>query len=173
MKFKEYIKFYYRNSLTKIEMEVIGIPKLITNWKVIYRDLEVTDEMIEKIMGNKSEKKTHKAISRRLRNKELQKTNYKNTTDKMLYMIENDLGMIKIGISANPTRRARTITTASGIPCHIVCVWDTIVSARTLEKKILRTFKEHKLEGEWFEKGSITKECIEDCLKSGFTRCCV
>lgn len=170
MKFREYVKFYYRNSLTKVEMEVIGITKLITNWKVIYADLEVTDEMIDKIINNTSGKKTHKAISKRLEKRQLQKPNYKNTTDKLLYMMENELGMIKIGISTDPVRRAREITTGSGVPCYITCVWETVVNTRTLEKKVLRTFKEHRLQGEWFKKGSITQDDVEECLKSGFTR---
>lgn len=170
MKFKEYVKFYYRNSLTKVEMEVIGIPKLITNWKVIYADLEVTDEMIDKIINNTSGKKTHKAISKRLEKRQLQKPNYKNITDKLLYMMENELGMIKISISTDPNKRARAITTSSRVPCYITCVWETVVNARTLEKKVLRTFKEYRLQGEWFKKGSITQDDVEECLKSGFTR---
>lgn len=47
MTFIEYVKFYKRNSLTNIELEVFGIPRLVTGWKALYAKLEVTDEMLD------------------------------------------------------------------------------------------------------------------------------
>lgn len=172
MTFIEYVKFYKRNSLTNIELEVFGIPRLVTGWKALYAKLEVTDKMIDKIMSNTSVKKTHRNLAKRVFKKEDKRATgkYKAETSKLLYFMENSLGMVKIGISSDPAKRVRQITCATGIETFITCVWDVTVNARSVEKKLLREFNQYRLNVEWFSKGSITQEDIEEQIGCGFTR---
>lgn len=164
MKFKEYCKFYKRNSLTKIELEVFGIPKLVTGWKALYANLEISDEMLDKVMTNKSMKKTHRALAKRIFKKEDKKENYKKETDKLLYLAESSTGLLKIGISTSPTKRVRQLTTASGVQVELLGVWDVELNARVVEKRMHKIFEDFRLEGEWFSKNSFTLEEFEDMI---------
>lgn len=164
MKFKEYLKFYKRNSLTKIELEVFGIPRLVVGWKVLYANLEITEEMLEKVMSNTSMKKTHRKVAKRLFKKEDQRENYKVETDKLLYLAESSTGLLKIGISVNPTKRVRQLTTACGVPVTLLGVWDVELNARMVEFKMHKAFEDFRLEGEWFTKNSFTLEEFEDMI---------
>ena len=161
MKFKDYLKFYKRNSLTKIEQETFGIPRLVTGWKALHADLEVTDEMISKIMTNPSMKKTHRSLAKRIFKKDDKKSNYKRETDKLLYLAENSNGLLKIGISVNPYRRIRELSTASGVPVTLLGVWDVELNVRVVEAKLHKVFKDFRLEGEWFSKNAFTIEEFE------------
>lgn len=161
MKFKEYCKFYKRNSLTKVELEVLGIPRLVVGWKAMYADLEVTDEMLNKIMSNSSMKKTHRKLAKRLFKKEDKRGNYKIETDKLLYLAESSTGLLKIGISVNPVKRVRQLTTASGTPVTLLGVWDVELNARIVESRMHSIFKDFRLEGEWFSKNAFTIEEFE------------
>lgn len=69
-----------------------------------------------------------------------------------LYLMENSLGLHKIGISNKPDRRVREITNTSGIKCDIVAVWDINEgSARECEKHLHKEFSQYRQHGEWFK----------------------
>lgn len=66
-----------------------------------------------------------------------------------LYLMENELGRYKIGISVNPEGRRTTIEMASGVSVKLLHTWDCIL-AESLEKVLHRKLKEHHFKGEWF-----------------------
>jgi hypothetical protein len=72
-----------------------------------------------------------------------------------LYIMKNSLGLLKIGISSNPERRANSIRLNSGFPTEVIFSLDTNFS-RQLEKNLHTLFSEYRVEGEWFKGVSST-----------------
>lgn len=71
-------------------------------------------------------------------------------------MMENDLGLIKVGISKNPVKRRRQIELASGSSVSILKCWQTLdAPALEVEQYIHRHFARKRKNGEWFENISI------------------
>ena len=66
-----------------------------------------------------------------------------------LYLMVNELGRYKIGISNDPETRKRTIEMSSGVSIVILGVW-TCMLAETLEKVLHLKFKDKSYTGEWF-----------------------
>jgi hypothetical protein len=62
-------------------------------------------------------------------------------------------GMLKIGISDDPDRRARDLTMACGEEVDVLCLWpfSDRAQARQAEGAAHRHFKHLRLKGEWFE----------------------
>lgn len=67
-----------------------------------------------------------------------------------IYLMKNDFGLYKIGISNNPVKRANTITNNSGVPTEVVNTWDAYHPYRT-EQYLHKNFKHLRLKGEWFK----------------------
>lgn len=66
-----------------------------------------------------------------------------------LYLIENEIGMVKIGITNNYEQRFESIRTGSGISIVKYSVFKYRFSSE-LEKIILEKFKDFSSNGEWF-----------------------
>ena len=67
---------------------------------------------------------------------------------KVLYIIENEKGMVKIGVTSNIKRRIHTITTASGIPIIKIKTIEC-EDPLTEEKRLLEKYKDYRVYGEW------------------------
>lgn len=67
-----------------------------------------------------------------------------------VYLMRNDLGLHKIGISSSPDRRAREVSNAGGIPTEVVKVWDSYNAYQT-EQFLHKKFSNKRKSGEWFK----------------------
>jgi len=69
----------------------------------------------------------------------------------LLYVMKNEFGLFKIGISNNPNRRVKELSNTSGVPCEIVKVFDTYnTPAFTVEQSLHKHFTDTRKAGEWF-----------------------
>ena len=77
---------------------------------------------------------------------------------------------IKIGISVDPVKRARSLTTASGCQVTLACIWKVKDVVKLVEKQLHKAFKKTRLEGEWFDSEGITPEYLEKYMTCPFER---
>jgi hypothetical protein len=63
------------------------------------------------------------------------------------YVIEADTGQLKVGIALHPQQRLKELQTGSPVPLRLL---GTIPGGRAVEKLLHDTFKEHRLQGEWY-----------------------
>lgn len=82
----------------------------------------------------------------------------RNTKQK-LYVMKNALGLLKIGISNNPKRRATEIRLNSGLSIDVLKVLPC-ENAFDVEQWLHKEFSGNRLEGEWFE-----GICVEDVVR--------
>ncbi len=68
-----------------------------------------------------------------------------------VYIIDNGTGKVKIGKTANPNSRIRTIETQSGISIIQVYVSPICFNYQKLEVKTHKEFNQFRTIGEWFE----------------------
>lgn len=70
---------------------------------------------------------------------------------RQVYVMQNDIGLVKIGVSNNPMVRARQITNSSGIKTNVLNIYDTMgIDAFIIEKELHKLFKCDRRHGEWF-----------------------
>lgn len=90
-----------------------------------------------------------------------------NKPDK-LYVIENDLGLIKIGISHDVQKRLKQIEQTSGIPCKIIFELTVGDDVNVLEKALHKMYSGENTVGEWFDFGDDyggARECLEENIR--------
>ncbi len=67
-----------------------------------------------------------------------------------LYVMQNEIGLVKIGISANPKKRANDIRLNSGIGVTILSQHATNRPAREIESVLHEICADKRQHGEWF-----------------------
>lgn len=70
---------------------------------------------------------------------------------KSVYVMESDLGLVKLGISNNPSARLRTIRSSSGVPVQLVHSSSARPDARAVEAAAHKLLSEKRRAGEWFD----------------------
>ena len=76
-----------------------------------------------------------------------------------IYIITSETHL-KIGISVNPEKRVRELSTGSALKLNLYSeVMPLNISASEMESKLHRQFKEHRCNGEWFDIC-----CLEEAL---------
>lgn len=81
----------------------------------------------------------------------------------LLYVMRNEFGLVKIGISKRPERRVRTVACSSGVPTELISVYETTEDAYQVEQELHLIFEKHRKVGEWF--ANITAEDIASKLE--------
>jgi prophage antirepressor-like protein len=66
-----------------------------------------------------------------------------------VYIVENSLGLIKIGIANNPAKRFKAISANSGLPITRHHESPLCLNYQSVEKALLAQFKAFRVEGEW------------------------
>lgn len=162
MKFSEYLTKRKSSALTALEHEILGIKKR-KGYVKRHADLEITDEQLQKLSealqsnSNVSKVKMGRVMS--------MTKDYEVTDSQYLYFMINEIGRTKIGISKDPLKRARAITTGSGMLVKCLKSWkmeDT--TALAAEQAILKRYVQHKTFGEWFVEGTLTVERVDSFL---------
>ena len=69
-----------------------------------------------------------------------------------LYIMENEFDLIKIGISKDPSGRAKQIANNSGVNTWLLSTHVTTQPASQVEAKLHAHFSDHRRKGEWFSK---------------------
>lgn len=78
-----------------------------------------------------------------------------------IYLMKNDFGLHKIGISLNPKKRAMEVSNSSGVPTEVVSVWESY-NAYATEQRLHKHFSAKRKSGEWFK---FTKKDISEVGK--------
>ena len=135
---ERFFKHIRVRDLTTQQARLFGINKSSTGWKKRNRNKEVSEVvwnlLLETCHANKKEGTV--------------------TENQKLYLLKNEIGMYKIGISEDPFARTNTLANASGIDIRVVAVWDTgSVASHAVETDLHRRFKTLRMRGEWFDLG--------------------
>ena len=77
--------------------------------------------------------------------------NRKNLDDQKLYLMVNEIGRYKIGISNDPMYRRKTLEMGGGVGVDILKVWDVYGVASSIERGLHNKYSENRLMGEWFD----------------------
>lgn len=150
MRLEEYFKIKRSKNLCKSEIVAFKVKDLYKGWGDRYKDNQITTEQLETLYheGNCS-LKTKARIKSFLLGKKETKVRVK-LGNQFLYVIVNENGRVKIGISEDPIKRANNLSTGSGYMCKCVCYWDVGTKAPALEKKLHEDFNKYRILGEWF-----------------------
>lgn len=170
MKFSGYLTKRKKVSLTRIECKVFGI-ECTKGWKKRYADLIITDEMMteigEHLVNSEAKTPAEKRLQARV-------YDYKKKSivcdKKLLYLMKNTRGEMKIGISIDPIKRARQLTTGSGTQTVCLAAWEVEGEAYDVEQYLLKAFKDSRTEGEWFKARAFNTQDIENKINQGFKR---
>lgn len=71
--------------------------------------------------------------------------------EQKLYLMKNEIGLYKIGISSDPLRRLKAVANSSGISVELISEWKTGRNAKFVESELHEQFKQHRKMGEWFD----------------------
>jgi len=168
MKFKEYMENRGNNGISIFECKVFGIEKS-KGWKERYADLEITQSQINKIVTFMDKKITASPkVKGNIRS--LQKREYVEWEGKYLYLMKNEIGRLKIGISEDPIKRSRDITNAGGILTQCIAYWKVSKLTKDVESFLLKKWYEHKTYGEWFVSNAFSIKDIESSMPCDFER---
>lgn len=172
---------YKSLSLSSAEIRLFKIPDLQKGWIKRTEQMEIPNTLIltaiNKVVDNINTsdiiKKKLSKIKEHVENLIKQEggcCSFKDIGHEYFYIIENELKMIKVGISKTPHSRAKSLTTSSGISCSLISYYIGSRSARDVEKEILEKLKRFKSYGEWFKPNTVTVEMIERLLPEDYQR---
>lgn len=172
MKLIDYLdKVRGNRALSKFEAKLFGIKEMGKGWVRRYADTEITDEMVEQLIQNGfSAKKMKRKVKNDLLKEAEKKEKYKVSDDKLLYVMKNSRGDLKIGISIDPIKRARALTTGSGSTTVCLAAWKLTKNSRVVESELLKLFQEFRKEGEWFTPRAFSIEDVEANIPCGYKR---
>lgn len=165
MKFSEYMEVRGNNAISTAECKIFGIDNK-SGWIKRYADLELSQYQVNKAIEVLSSKKTNSSNKAVCRLQALHKSNYIEWEGKYLYLMKNEIGNLKIGISEDPIKRSRAITSAGGAFTQCVAYWKVSKNSRDVESKLLKKWSKFSTYGEWFKPNSFTYydvECAMDC----------
>lgn len=172
IKLSEYLKDVRRsNSLGAFEISLFGFDDMSSGWPKRYADFEVTEKMLSVLSqhglkAGKMTKKTRRTFNRLAENVR----KYEITDNKLLYVMENSHGELKIGISVDPIKRARQLTTGSGTTTVCLVAWELDKNTRSVEGELHKEFKRFAKEGEWFTPRAFTLKDVENKISCNFKR---
>lgn len=148
---ERFFKHIRVRDLTTQQARLFGINKSSTGWKKRNRNKEVSEAVWNLLLETCHANKKKGTV----------------TESQKLYLLKNEIGMYKIGISEDPFARANTLANASGIDIHVVAVWDTgSVAAHAVETDLHRRFKTLRMRGEWFDLGEEGLRRVKDSLEN-------
>lgn len=167
MKFSEYFKARNGRGITQVECKIFGIESS-KGWIERYADLELTQTQVNKAVEAVLK---HKNVKSKVKGSLVtaQKT-YDEWTEQLVYLMKNELGALKIGISRDPHKRSRALTTGSGVVVQCIAVWKTGKNSRRVESELLKCFRHKATQGEWFQANSFTWSQVEAKIDGPFER---
>ena len=79
-----------------------------------------------------------------------------------IYIVKNNNDLCKIGLSKNPKKRIRNISTQTGQEINIVYISDKLYDGNNVESRIHGLYSNKRKLGEWFE---LDNKCINDIIR--------
>ena len=162
MKFKDLIEI---KGMTDSDLRYLGILK-VRGWKKINSDLDITEEQVIHLTRNLVQN-TRLAKHKRTKLRELGIQLSSDNPQLGYFMVTSN--RIKIGISKNPNLRMKELSTGSGDVIHLVAIWKTKDDAAYVENYLHKTFKQYRVNGEWFTR-DVTVDMIEDAIPCLYER---
>jgi len=154
-----------RKVLSRYEGHIFGLDTRKTGWANC--DIELSSDQVASAIRYVQKAENLKQKVKQRINK-ISVVNEEFGTKK-LYLMQNSKGLFKIGISIDPSRRARHLTNASGYAIGVVGAW-CMFDAMKEERNLHKIFKRYRKNGEWFDKSDLTVEEIEGNLTQEFRR---
>lgn len=93
------------------------------------------------------------------------KTNAFVFDEQVLYLMINQLGHLKIGISKHPISRANSLANSSGTEIHVIGIWKVGKEARKVETFIHKKYYKNRRKGEWFDFNAMYINDVETSLE--------
>lgn len=156
-----------RYAMTNAEFKYLGIVNT-KGWPKRYQDVEINDEEAAHLANlAKGVKIQHNKLTNRI---DVNLLNVNN--NKYLYLMVNENGRYKIGISKNPKDRAKALSTGSGYLTKLITYWNVDNLVSEIERNLLTRFSDFNTLGEWFnfpERFDVVKE-IENSFTCNFER---
>lgn len=138
---KEFIELKGSNALTREQMRLFGVKDLNKGWLNRFSNNTVDDDGWNYAV--KSLKNSRGVIPKRKMHRQCSK--------QYLYLMKNQNGIYKIGVSIDVKKRAASLSSSSGMTVVPLKVWHTgDHDSLILEKMLLENFKSGKTIGEWF-----------------------
>lgn len=132
-------------AMTNAEFKYLGIVNT-KGWPKRYQDVEISNEEINHLSNlAKGVKQSCGKLTNRI---DVNLLNVNN--DKYLYLMVNENGRHKIGISKNPKDRAKSLSTGSGYHTKLIAYWNVQGLVSDVEKYLLTKFVKFNTLGEWF-----------------------
>lgn len=168
MKFSEYLKGGKKSAITNYEADVFGI-ELSKGWKKRYADVIITEEMLKKVYDYFLSKPEKSPAQKRAQARVYKIVKATVVYEKKLvYVMKNSRGEMKIGISIDPIKRARQLTTGSGTNTVCLAAWEVEDDAKKIESFLLKAFQDSRLEGEWFKSTAFSVQDVENKIPCNF-----
>lgn len=170
MTLQDYMKMKYGNRNIKVlsdtETKILNI-ELTKGWFKRNKDRVLTQDEVNKLYEYTS-RCSHIPAKRKERFRSLIKE-YSDWSGKLVYLMSNEIGRTKIGVSDDPVKRAKNITTSSGLYTKLLACWNVDKISTEVEKFLLEHYSEFKTYGEWFNTDQITIESVEKVMEN-FTK---
>lgn len=166
----------YGLSVYDIEKKNFKIPDLRKGWYNRIKDIEIPDCIIVKTCKEmldyprirpKIIPRIQKIIDRL---GDIEETFDIEVGTTYLYIMRNELGMLKVGISKTPEKRARNLSTGSGLNTDLLSYYAGKFPAVEVENDIFSKLKTHIKLGEWFKVDTVTVKQIEDIIPKSYSR---
>ena len=168
MKLKEYMQEYNRKVLTKLEAQAFGLPDMKSGWPKRYAELEISEDMLRHILNAPRASKANRKVRKKIKQKIITTKKYETTNEQLLYLMKNENGLLKIGISVDPVKRARQLSTGSGVNVICLAAWKLDKNVRMVENYLHKKFVKDRLEGEWFKPESMTVQSVQEKIECNF-----
>ena len=147
---EKFFKHIRIRDLTSQQAKLFGINKASKGWKNWNRHKEVSEVIWKLLLDTCYAEKKEGMV----------------TKNQKLYLLRNQIGMYKVGISEDPFSRANTLANASGIDIDVLAIWDTgHVAAHAVETDLHRRFKPLRMRGEWFDLGEDGLKRVSSSLR--------
>lgn len=152
LKLSEYIKIKKYASLGVAESREFGIRDFTRGWPKRYANNTATDGVLERLLNSDDvSQMTKNKIKAYLKGKGEKIVRKINVNNKFLYLIKNELGRYKIGVSEDPVERAKRLSLSSGYYCDCLYYWDLGDDpAFAIESNLHKLFRRNRVLGEWF-----------------------
>lgn len=152
LKLSQYIKVKKYASLSTTESREFGITDFTRGWPKRYADNTAQEGVLHRLIDSDDvSQMTKNRIKAFLKATTKQPARKLNLNGKFLYLLKNELGRYKIGVSEDPIYRARVLSNSSGYYCDCVCYWDLKGEpAFKVEAYLHKLFRRNRILGEWF-----------------------
>ncbi len=172
MRLEDYFKVKGCKNLSGFEMSLFKVRDQLKGWPQRYGQNTIPDDQIEDIYNHEScSLKTRVKICNHVMKKEKSAPDLKcKIGHKMVYLITNEHGRVKIGISEKPSKRAAELSTGSGYVCKLLCYWNPLGDGRDVERMLHDKFSSYRLLGEWFREDIPIREVLDLMSDFGYAR---